>query len=154
MIIKKNHNIYYMIYNIIFTSSLSLAVNTLSGIVQGTTTTLNVIYNLLSSTKSYNNYEKELKDLDIELKLTIFLNWLNNPKNLDNRSDNFVLLYNNINNICMEIQNTLDKIKQEISYHNTKYFSYWRTLNINDMIESIKKNLDLIYNRILLLNLS
>jgi hypothetical protein len=54
----------------------------------------------------------------------------------------------------MEIQNTLDKIKQEISYHNTKYFSYWRTLNINDMIESIKKNLDLIYNRILLLNLS
>jgi len=154
MIIKKNHNIYYMIYNIIFTSSLSLAVNTLSGIVQGTTTTLNVIYNLLSSTKSYNNYEKELKDLDIELKLTIFFNWLNNPKNLDNKSDNFVLLYNNINNICMEIQNTLDKIKQEISYHNTKYFSYWRTLNINDMIESIKKNLDLIYNRILLLNLS
>jgi hypothetical protein len=143
-----------MIYNIIFTSSLSLAVNTLSGIVQGTTTTLNVIYNLLSSTKSYNNYEKELKDLDIELKLTIFFNWLNNPKNLDNKSDNFVLLYNNINNICMEIQNTLDKIKQEISYHNTKYFSYWRTLNINDMIESIKKNLDLIYNRILLLNLS
>ena len=143
-----------MIYNIIFTSSLSLAVNTLSGIVQGTTTTLNVIYNLLSSTKSYNNYEKELKDLDIELKLTIFFNWLNNPKNLDNKSDNFVLLYNNINNICMEIQNTLDKIKQEISYHNTKYFSYWRTLNISDMIESIKKNLDLIYNRILLLNLS
>ena len=143
-----------MLYNIVLTSGSLLLVNTLSGIIQGTTTTLNMIYSILPSSTYNNNYEKELKNLDIELKLKVILNWLDNMKNTENKSANFILIFDGINNTCIEMSNTLDEIKQEISYHNTKYFSYWRTLNISDKIESIKNNLRTIDNRILLLNLS
>ena len=140
------------ISSIFITSSSLLLINTLNSIIQGTTTSLNTIYNLLPTTTNEDKYIKEIKELDIELKLNIILNWLKKPENLENKSENFKLVYQGINNICLEISNTLDKINLEIVNHKLKYFSSYRTLNISYLIEAIEKQSITLSNRILLLH--
>lgn len=140
------------ISNIIITSSSLILVNSLNSIIQGTVISLNTIYNLLPTTTNQTIYTTELKDLDIELKLNIILNWLKKPENIENNSENFKLLYDSISNICLEISNTIDKINLEIVRHKLKYFSSWRTLNITELIIKIEKQSAILTNRILLLN--
>ena len=140
------------ISNIIITSSSLILVNSLNSIIQGTVISLNTIYNLLPTTTNQTTYTTELKDLDIELKLNIILNWLKKSENIENNSENFKLLYDSISNICLEISNTIDKINLEIVRHKLKYFSSWRTLNITELIIKIEKQSAILTNRILLLN--
>lgn len=141
--------------SLIISSFGLLSINTLNGVIQGTTNTLTTIYQLLpSSTQTLENtYKKQIKDLNIEIKLAIISNWLKEPKHIDNTSENFKLIYSSISEMCVTISNTLDKINLEIINHNNKWFSSWRKLDLDLLLVLLEKQSYSLTDRIQMINL-
>ena len=140
-------------YTTIFYSTFGLlTINMLNGILIGTTNTLKTIYYLLPSSNPHlNTYKNQIELLDIEFKLKIINSWLlENEENKDTDFDNYK---NDIATLCIKISNTLDEINKKISYHNTKWFCNWRTLLLDDYIETLKNNTTILNNRIHYYNL-
>jgi len=129
-----------------------LTINMLNGIIIGTTSTLKTIYYLLPSSNPHlKMYKNEIELLDIEFKLKIIQNWLEeNKKNTDAEFNNYK---DEVANLCIKISNNLDAINKKISYHNTKWFSSWRTLDLDDQIDNLKNSTTILNNRIHYYNL-
>ena len=122
-----------------------LTLNMLNGIIIGTTSTLQSIYYMLpSNSSSLNNYKNQIESLDIEFKLKIVNDWLT--------KNNTTYIKDNIGQICIKISDMLDQINQKISYHNTKWLSSWRTLDIKDDIICLEKYCNILNQRLYLVN--
>jgi hypothetical protein len=50
----------------------------------------------------------------------------------------------NLHSIVEEISNTLLKIDNKIKYHQTKYFYKWRTLNYENELQRLKRDIKLL----------
>jgi hypothetical protein len=85
-----------------------------------------------------------VESLDIEFKLKIVNDWLT--------KNNTTYIKDNIGQICIKISDVLDKINQKISYHNTKWLSSWRTLDIKDDIIFLEKYCNILNQRLYLIN--
>ena len=103
-------------------------------------------YLLINETKNNNKYKDELEKLDIELKLNIIKKWLINNNN------NNKLYTNSLLQICIIIDDIMDKINIKIKYHNNKLFSKFRILNIDNEINELMKYIFILNNRLLLFN--
>lgn len=117
---------------------------------------LNNIYNLLTTNSNtiINKYKKDLVDMDIDLKLKLIDNWLIKIDiNFIKKDTNMNLMYNKITDSCNNISTLIQLINQKIVYHNTKWFNYWRSLDLEDDINSLKKEIAILNNRLILINL-
>jgi len=65
----------------------------------------------------------------------------------------FNKIKNGIGESCIKISNILDEINKEISYHSTKYFSSYRTLDLTEQITKLIHHNKIMNERILLINL-
>ena len=91
-----------------------------------------------------NNYTKmKLNDLE---KTQIF-EIVGEEVNLNNDPIQLCLFY--LHDIIQEIHNNLSDINKKVAYHNTKWFSTWRSINISPYLDNLRLNsklLDLRFN--------
>lgn len=136
--------------------------------------TINITIDSLSSTLSYmsessenisiKKYHNQLEKLDIEFKLKLIQNWLNNHtyefenvhinngdierNDIENNQSitetTRLLLYNGIKDICIKINKSIESINYKIREHQLKWFHTYRNLYIQQEIDDIEK-----YNKIL-----
>lgn len=94
-----------------------------------------------SSTQTHTEAKMKLNDLE---KTQIF-ELVGAETDLQNDPIELCLMY--LHEIIQEIHNDLKELDLRISYHHTKWFSSWRTLDISSSIESLKLNSKLLNSR-------
>lgn len=159
---------YIIPYTILAQGIYTGIIGTISAVTMGTCGMVKSIY-----THKNPDVTKTIKELDIERRLRLIqavLNSVNHhPKydmakvklndlektqifelvgketNLDNDPIELCLIY--LHETIQEINNDLTAINKKISYHRTKWFNGWRTLNIKSYIENLKINSALLNSR-------
>lgn len=124
-----------------------LGINVINSIISGTMVTLSNVSSLLISSSKYSYYyNDQISELDISFKLLTLSKWLEDHQNdCENTPVSYAQqIYWGIRNICEEIDIILGIVEEKINIHNTKWLSYYRTLNLEDEIKKLKK-----YNNIL-----
>lgn len=116
------------------------------------------LYNLIelvSTTKKleHNDFNTVLSELDLDFKLELIQGFLDdigiifNHSNEKRMSKTILTSLNYLNNIITNIHILINTIKEKIEYHKTKYFNYYRTLDISQDILSLKQNHNLLLSR-------
>ena len=131
-----------------------------------TSKTVGFTMHALSNTLSYmttisedeviRKYKEELEVIDIEFKLKIIQEWLNNMKERENEEKNNIPdgtqeLYKNISEVCIFLTNKLELIELKIKDHKMKWFHTWRTLDLFEEINIIKRKALILNERIILI---
>ena len=80
-----------------------------------------------------------LEDLDIKATLSVIEALLEDlPENYKKNKPLHTCIHN-VNEVVEKIQELLKKINEEVEYHQTKYFNYWRTPGYYIDMESLKR---------------
>lgn len=149
----------YIIPTILAQGIYTGIISTISTVTMGTCSVMGSIY-----THKNPNVTKILRKLDIERRMKLIQSVLNTidhqtkikynlskPNNLE-KSQIFDMINKDINletdpiELCLlyvhesinNIHQCLIKINQKVNYHNTKWFSTWRTLNLDSLLENLK----------------
>jgi len=69
----------------------------------------------------------------------------------ENTTESVKICMKNIEKVLNNIQQLLVDINNETAYHNTKWFAHWRTCNLEDKLEALKKYKAILDQRIDLL---
>jgi hypothetical protein len=101
---------------------------------------------------SIKKYQDDLEILDIHLKLKLIDIWLNKI-NINKLDESQTIIYQSISDSCHKIADTIQIINDNIKYHNTKWFNSWRNIYLDDEIKILEKNVKILDERLLLLNL-
>jgi hypothetical protein len=143
-------------------------IGTISSVTIGTCTLVKSIY-----THQNPNVNNIIKKMDIERRLHLIqavLNMIDKESNtkmaniklnnlekteifemvgskIDLMTDPIELCLVYLHEIIQEIHKDLTAINKKVTYHNTKWFSAWRTLNIEPLVDNLKTNSDLLENR-------
>jgi hypothetical protein len=134
-----------------------ISVNLLSKVIRAGITGLEYIYDymtLSNTNSSIKKYKYDFEVLDIELKLKLIESWLKHV-DLDNIKENseHEIIYNGIFESCHKLSDCIKIINEKINYHQTKWFQSWRSIYLDDEINFLEKNVKILDERLLLLNL-
>ena len=92
--------------------------------------------------------------LDISLKLRLLEIWLNHTDMSKIKSNAYLeMIYISIAEICHKIADNIKKINNKIEYHNTIWFSTWRSIYLDEEIKQLEKNAKILDERIKLIGL-
>lgn len=155
-------------YTLLAQGIYSGLVGAVSSITVGTCTLVKSIY-----THQNPDVTRVVKELDIERKLKLIqavINAVDRPRennfakmklndlektqifeivgednNIDNDPIQLCLFY--LHDIIQEIHNNLLDINRKVIYHNSKWFSTWRTLNIMPYLDNLRINTKLLDSR-------
>jgi hypothetical protein len=145
-----------------------------------TSKTVGFTINALSNTLSYmttisedeiiRRYRDELETIDVEFKLKIIQEWLNNMKDKENKqrengnnnkTDNISQgvqaiqgiqeLYKSIADVCEFLTKHLELIEAKIKQHKSKWFHTWRSLDLFEEINIVKRKALILNERIILI---
>ncbi|AGF85553.1 hypothetical protein QJ854_gp229 [Moumouvirus goulette] len=111
---------------------------------------LRIIHSVLNKIQdnkhNKNNTTREIVELNDLDKTRIFeLVKLNPDKDVDDPIELcLTYLRESVENIHLNLAN----INNKIEYHNTKWFNYWRTLNIKNYVEQLKMHTRLLNERL------
>ena len=121
-------------------------------------TTVNTVFSTLSFAKNGTESNKMIIDikqrielLDIPNKLEV----LNTMMSHQGKTDVQLALEHGINDIIKKINNIMEIIDKEINYHNSKWFSGYRSINLDEQIKELEiltKIIDTRINHLLQLN--
>ncbi len=135
----------------------TISTDLLSKVINLSLTGLEHTVSYMTSTNSITSikkYQDDLELLDINLKLQLIDNWL---KLVDINSfsinSNISLIYNYVSESCHKIADSIEKINDKIKYHNTKWFQSWRSIQLDDEIKILEKNVKILDERIKLISL-
>lgn len=133
------------------------ALNLVSGIstellIQTVKTTSNGIIGTIKYISSYNNIDitllkKDLENIDLENKITIINQFIEEIENTKNIKESIKSSIKSVHDILDKINIELESIKEDIEYHQTKYFNSWRTLCCDNKIENLKTHDSILNNR-------
>jgi hypothetical protein len=104
-----------------------------------------------SENTSIKKYYNELEELDIQLKLSLVNNWIKKV-DLQEKDSNFELIYKSISESCQQIGVSVDLINAKIENHFSKWFHNWRSFDLDEEIKLIKKQTNILNNRLNLIN--
>ena len=80
-----------------------------------------------------------LEELDIHATLQVIDSLLEEvPENYNDNKSLHTCIHN-VNEIIEKIKENLGKINNEVEYHKTKYFNYWRTPQYETDVKKLKK---------------
>lgn len=130
----------------------------LSKVVNLSLNGLGTTFNYMTSTNTkalLERYHQDLEMLDIELKLKLVDSWVNSH-NIEQIKSNqsLELIYNGLTDVCKNLSKNIADINEKISYHQTKWFQSWRTIDLDQEIKQLEKNIRLLDSRIKLINLT
>ena len=133
------------------------ALNLVSGIstellIQTVKTTSNGIIGTIKYISSYNNIDitllkKDLENIDLENKIIIINQFIEEIENTKNIKESIKSSIKSVHDILDKINIELESIKEDIEYHQTKYFNSWRTLCCDNKIENLKTHDSILNNR-------
>jgi hypothetical protein len=128
----------------------------LTNVIHHSAKGLKVFYSFISESGESvitKKYHDDLDLLDIPFKLQLITNWLkqNNMEKIKS-NNNLEILYNGINESCNIISNTITSINNRIEEHKSKWFHNWRTLYLEDLMDTLKKNTSILNERLKLVN--
>lgn len=99
-------------------------------------------------------YQDDLESLDIELKLKLIQNWLNQINmEMIVRNPHMEMIYKAISDSCHSIAEMVERINTKINNHKKMWFHNWRTLYLDEEIYQIKKYNKILKERLFLINL-
>ena len=141
-----------------------------------TSKTVGFTINALSNTLSYmtsvsedeiiRKYRDELETIDVEFKLKIIQEWLNNMKEKEtsesmnekekekengHHNKGAQELYKSISDVCEFLTKHLELIEAKIKQHKSKWFHTWRSLDLFDEINIVKRKALILNERIILI---
>ena len=121
-------------------------------LIQTIKTTSTGIINTISYISTYNKVDltyikKDLDEFDLENKITIINKFIEEIENKKNIKESIKYSIISLHDVLEKINNEINKIKEDIEYHQTKYFNSWRSLDCSDKLEIIQKNNKLLDNR-------
>ena len=100
---------------------------------------------------SIKKYYEELEELDIQLKLLLINNWIKNIR-FEEKDENFELIFKAINSSCDQLNNSVFQINSKIENHYSRWFHNWRNLDLDPEIKIIKKQTNILNQRLNLIN--
>ena len=104
-----------------------------------------LIIQAVLSTINQNSIHKNIQIKLNDLEKTQVFNLIGSKSDLKNDPIELCLIY--LQETIYDIHNDLFSIKNRIDYHNTKWFSSWRTLYVTDLIDNLKSNTALLNSR-------
>ena len=127
-------------------------------------TIVSSLYNLINSVSStkeleHNDFNNIIKELDLDFKLELIQSFLDDITNVlgpidesvthiqTNITKSLTVSLNYLNKIITEIHTLINTIKDKIEYHKTKYFNYYRTLDITQDLTKLKQDHDILMSR-------
>lgn len=147
----------WFITNPIVPIGLYTIVNTeiLSNVIKFSINSLTNSFSIMATSNSnqlISNYMEEMKMLDIEFKLRIVNNWLDqistNKQININTSPTFQYIYNSIVVSCENVSQILSIVNQKITNHNNLWFKNWRTIDLNKEIKELTHAIKILGDRI------
>ena len=102
---------------------------------------IQAVLNTIEHTAKHSEAKLKLNDLE---KTQVF-ELVGAETDLSNDPIELCLVY--LHETIQEIHNILSNINDKVEYHNTKWFSSWRTLNVTPFIESLELNSTLLNSR-------
>lgn len=121
-------------------------------VISAVTTTTSSVIRVLSYITAMDHLgtqdiKNRLVDIDLEFFITVLDQLVKEQKEKINK-ESVKLALVGMNNILEEIHKELNIIKETIEYHQSKYFSSWRSFsNCSYSIDSIKKHKDILHQR-------
>lgn len=91
----------------------------------------------LSGICSHPCYQNELLELDLESKLKV-IDALMQQLDANNKELSIAVAITTLHEIVNKIHKTLEKVHDELNYHETRWFSGWRTPYIYYEVEELK----------------
>lgn len=130
----------------IFARVISLSIN-------GLTSSLSLMaYH--NSNQIIMNYMEELELMDIEIKMKVIDRWLKSINYNDIKTNSSLdIVYKGLADTCHQISNLICIINNMITYHNSLWFSRWRSINLENEIKRMKILTKILSDRILLINI-
>lgn len=121
-------------------------------LIQTIKTTSTGIINTISYISTYNKVDltyikKDLDEFDLENKITIINKFIEEIENKKNIKESIKYSIISLHDVLEKINNEINKIKEDIEYHQTKYLNSWRSLDCSNKLEIIEKNNKLLDNR-------
>ena len=134
-----------------------LSTEVVSKVIAVSLSGLSNIYTYMGSSSEsiiINKYKNELEIMDIELKLKLVSNWLDKINIQEIKSiPSLELIYNGISESCHKISVSIEKMNEQIKYHQSKWFHTWRTLYLDIELDLLKKNTIILNERLRLVQL-
>jgi hypothetical protein len=123
-------------------TGISLASNLSQAIIK---TSIRNTFNLISNIVRYNytQINEIINEYDLIAKLEIIEALIKDIENENNEKKSISKSLDNLRIVIENIHNLLKKIDIIIKQHNEKYFSKWRSLNYEDDIYELKRNIKL-----------
>ena len=121
-------------------------------LVQTIKTTSSGILTTIRYISTYNNIDitllqKELENIDLESKINIINQFIEEIEAKKNIKESIKSSIQTVHEILEKIKKELDLIKEDIEYHQTKYFHSWRSIYCDDKIGNIKSHNEILDKR-------
>tara|TARA_B100000963_G_scaffold303858_1_gene277460 strand:+ start:1393 stop:1860 length:468 start_codon:yes stop_codon:yes gene_type:complete len=112
-------------------------------LVQTIKTTSSGIISTIKFISTYNTIDisilkKDLETIDLENKINIINKFIEEIESIKNIKESIKSSIKSVHDILEKINNELELIKEDIKYHQTKYFNSWRSIYCDEKIENIK----------------
>jgi hypothetical protein len=128
-----------------------IGTNVLNNVVSGTIgvlyTSATFIKNGTEISKIIIHIRQQIEVLDIPLKLEL----VNSLMNTDHENKINIIIENGLNELTLKIKTLLGVIDNEIIYHQTKWFSGYRSIYIDEKIYELENLMKVLDGRIKLL---
>lgn len=114
-------------------------------------TTVNTVLNTLSFAKNGTESNKMIIDINQRIEMLDIPNKLEVIKTMmthDGKSDVQLALEHGVDDIIKKINIIMEQIEKEIKYHNSKWFSGYRSINLDDQIKELEILAKIIDSRI------
>jgi len=142
------------IYTILNTQQAAeIFARVISTSLNGLTSSLTLMaYN--NSNQTIKTYMEELELMDIEIKLRVIDKWLKSIDHNDIEPNSSLdIVYKGLADTCHQMSNLICIINHMITYHNSLWFSRWRSINIENEIKKIGRLSKILSDRIVLINI-
>jgi len=107
------------------------------------------LYDTLGSSIQHPIVRSILEELDIAVHLEVVEALIKEIP--ENSSEAVKICLKNIEQVLNKIQELLVNINTETAYHNTKWFAHWRTCNLDNQLNALKKQKGILDQRVDLL---
>lgn len=147
-IVYSTVGLYTVINSEILTKVISVTINNISN-------SLSLMSTSGNSTEMIRKYYEEVETLDIEIRLKLVNNWLHGVNtNKIKQNSSLDIIYRGISDACHKISKIIEIINNKINQYNTLWFKYWRSIQLEKEIISLKKISMILNERIALIPMS
>jgi hypothetical protein len=121
-------------------------------LIQTIKTTSNGIIGTIKYISTHNSIDltllqQDIENIDLENKIIIINEFMEEIENRKHVKQSIKSSIKSVHDILEKINKELETIKEDVEYHQTKYFNSWRSLCCDDTIRNIKSHNEILDKR-------